>query len=445
MDDDSESEMGIRGIQIQKQIFQPRVYSEEEIIQARLIQVQYRAYRMRGENMSNRKLAADVNAARVALELALRHKAVSDSNLTRLENLFAISDCPILPDSYYIRTTFDSRPFRKKDLGETLHAFITASTQATRDSVAAVARDTLDACSALADPYKSTAFVCAKSIFRTPHYPLIVGMLPFPNGLRKFTFANTMYFVRLSFLNQDGVGCVSKEHRLGLKKRFNPQWVVHVDRLVMERDVATVDFYENNSFGEAAWIGSLVLAKFICRREGFFVPAISIESMVARDMRSGVGNAMYYYISELLFADTRNIERGYIFAQCLNIPFYTLKMSVDNIGKTLVFQLYNLFASFDLGAIAPSLPHPFRSYFVVRGRGRVSFPRQEDTCRLLLKKSARENGRRSQSCSPRLSSGKCVKGFSFAARMSLSIPTIQETRVQRFVFAVGFLFVFEDD
>ena len=347
-EDENESGMDVDGMRIAQDVFRPRDYSSDEETRVRMIQLKYRAYRMLKANSENIKLAEEVRAARAALETLLAQKEESDTSLVRFKNLFASSDRPIFPDSSYILTTFDSRPFRPRDPGETLYAFVTVHTQSTRESVAAIAKEAVDACVSLNDPYKSISYLCAKAIFRTPHYPLIVGMLPFPDGLRKFVFAGTEFHVRVKFFDKEGTGYLFAEHLAGLKKRFNPAWALHVEDLVVDRDVATLDFYTDSSFLEPTWVGSLILSKFLCRKEGLLVPAISIESMVARETRSGAGNAMYYYISELLFADSVNIEYGYIFAQCLNIPFYTFKMSVDNVGKCLVFQLTNLFAGYEL-------------------------------------------------------------------------------------------------
>lgn len=157
---------------------------------------------------------------------------------------------------------------------------------------------------------KSRAFDCARALTHTQHYPLIIGRLPLPNIPE---FAITETHDRRIYVRSGAY--ISTDHAIAIKQAFGPKWFDHITDAFTTRSMMAYDFYYDRTF--TMYRGSIVVSKFLVRRRGNILPAISIESIVAVHKLSGDGSRMMRFCKRLLFADTLSIYSGYLFAQVI--------------------------------------------------------------------------------------------------------------------------------
>lgn len=182
----------------------------------------------------------------------------------------------------------------------------------------------------------------AMAMSRTPHFPLILGVLPLPSGAPRIVDMEPIGTVTV--LNTSTT--LTPRHSKCLKKAFSHTWNKHVDEMLRKRPVAVYDVFRGKSMTD--YIGSVILSKYLTRRHGQLAPAISIESIVAQTKERSMGAMLFTFCKKLLFSDSPHITHGYLFAQCLPVHFWTFKLDIGNVARTLVFQLYLMYANYHL-------------------------------------------------------------------------------------------------
>ena len=218
----------------------------------------------------------------------------------------------------------------------TASALIVSNTPLDRDTVNAHARDLM-----ANHNDRSVEFKCAMVLHHYNHFPIIVGYaaLPCSQALRVELNALTTFIVPSTAL-------VSDEHANALQTSFTPAWLKHVRTMVTERDVVVYDFFDDAR--TRVYLGSLVLSKYIVQVKGVRSPAISIESIVSSEQGQGIGSRMYAFVVILLKSDLISFARGYIFAQCLPVMFWEVKLDGTAFARALVLQLSMIHPSYHL-------------------------------------------------------------------------------------------------
>lgn len=187
----------------------------------------------------------------------------------------------------------------------------------------------------------SHAHNAPRMLLKDAHFPIILGVMPLPKGLREFTssFGDTGYFF-------DTGGEITKEHTKRLAKTLGKHWAQHVAKHVVLRSVSVYDVFADRS--RSVYAGSVILAKFVYGRHGKLSTAISIESIVTQDEGSHFGTVMFEFAKDNLFSDGRNVKSGIVFAQCAlaQLEFWSGKMTQSFEAAALVFQLFVLYESY---------------------------------------------------------------------------------------------------
>jgi hypothetical protein len=202
-------------------------------------------------------------------------------------------------------------------------------------------------------PTTKHPFICSKAVLKLKHFPVILGHLPLPEGLRKVVLENEVgeyatYYVQCT-------DTISEEHARLLSENFKPKnkWRDHMVRMMRERkeerQLFAYDFFTDPALQFCA--GSVVVTKLLTRASKggvvTFAPALSIESIVARTKSSGTGNFLFAFCKALLWTDATDVEDGFLFAQCLAIPFWNTLLDVSNLGRCLAFQMESLYADYE--------------------------------------------------------------------------------------------------
>jgi hypothetical protein len=187
---------------------------------------------------------------------------------------------------------------------------------------------------------KSITYKVAKAVFKTPHYPLIIGCLPLPvPQVFQYRPGRQHAFVRCS-------DTISDEHAGLIKTTFGPKWLAHCQTSVTSRNVKAFDFFTDRHL--KAYRCSILLSKYLVRVRGQVYPAIHIESM-ASSMRSvGNGTLMMELCKALLFADGIEDVRGFLFAQCLKVDFWEYRLHADPRAQAMILQLDSLHADYTI-------------------------------------------------------------------------------------------------
>ena len=127
-----------------------------------------------------------------------------------------------------------------------------------------------------------------------------------------------------------------------LAREFSIAWATHQEKLISDKMVSAYDFFSDRA--RTKYLGSVVLNKLLVRKNGVYSAAISVESIVAQRKDSGAGAYMVEFVRRLLFTDALNISHGYIFAQCLEVPFWAFKLDNGIMARGFVFQMQHSFA-----------------------------------------------------------------------------------------------------
>lgn len=211
----------------------------------------------------------------------------------------------------------------------------------------------------------SNEYMCAKSIVRSPNYPLIVGTLPTPTGSRQLRSGHLLVCTG---------NVLSDLHMTCLKRRFGKTWHRHVADMIVERQMGVYDLYTSTT--RETHLASMVVSKFMVRREGRLSAAVHIESIVSPKTGGGGGGILLDVCKKMLFVDAHNVDDGYIFAQCLSVPFWKFQLDLTMDAKAFVYQVSILVRSYHLdpacdmrschvlkrhidtmGKVVPSSPH----------------------------------------------------------------------------------------
>jgi hypothetical protein len=212
-------------------------------------------------------------------------------------------------------------------------SLLTNETNFTRAVVLAQATNIMSA-----GDMKTLERLCAKGIVMDKHFPLVLGTLPLPTGVRRVTLLGKTLFAK-------GETRMTPAHYAALRKEFKEKWANHVTRMLEARPVIAYDMYSDETLTQ--YTGSMVISKFLTRHHRILTPAISIESIVVGTKKRGSGSFLFDMAKQLLFTDTQ-MNEGVIFAQCLPLEFWNHLLDVSNIGRTLIFQLSLIYSSYEM-------------------------------------------------------------------------------------------------
>lgn len=289
-----------------------------------LIQSSFRSYLLR------RAIHHQLTCEAAVKEAILKHEASRALTCTLHRN-FGVSDAS--DRSVQARTLNRGVPIRPSVLPKhlntvvpkccSIHSLVTHAYEFTREQHRINATALFET-----ESPRSHAFMGAKAIVRLAHYPLILGTLPLPNGTCQLGNGNVLVCTG---------NVLSASHLTLLKRRFGKTWHRHVSDMITTRDVAVYDLYD--SAQRRKHLASMVIAKFAVRVHGVTSTAISIESIASCKTGCGGGGTLFNVCKSLLFTDAKDVKSGYLFAQCLNVPFWTFRMDTTVVARSLVHQL----------------------------------------------------------------------------------------------------------
>ena len=188
-------------------------------------------------------------------------------------------------------------------------------------------------CLSRSSPKKGTnAYDCPRCILRFNHWPILVGTLPLPVSLLRVATLSSreVHIMPTSHT-------ISPSHSACLKCEFSKE-----REQKLKRCCAHVPFYSFDVYVDARmeeYSGSVVLQRLVGREFGLLVPVLYIENIVSRTKGKGTGCELLEVCKKLLFSDIANPSYGYIFAQCLSLPFWSRNMDVTYFAKCLCFQM----------------------------------------------------------------------------------------------------------
>lgn len=296
---------------------------------------------------SRRQLAAVTLQSRIRAWLFVRlarmrthYRAAFETTIARLEKVGARLEETAFAETTLLQSTpplliphragVDTVPKRVP-----LLELIVDPTGLTRDAIVDAANRTLDT-----EDTSSKTYECAQSVVKS-RFPLIVGTMPLPCGTRTVRLENKTLTVR-------NTPVMSTMHTNLLRQSFNDKFARVMGKTVSAADASAYDLFIDRTC--TTYIGSIVVKKLAVRKHGIVYPAITVESIVAREHNKGHGASIYGVVRLLLFSDAAHAPRGYIFAQCLDVSFWAFRLDVGNEGRALVYQMHHLFRYYGIEA-----------------------------------------------------------------------------------------------
>ena len=154
---------------------------------------------------------------------------------------------------------------------------------------------------------KSNAYDCARSIQYNNHFPLVIGELPLvSSGQIRFCSGDITSYV-------SPVTRLVDVHAQAIERTFGAKWGEHITAAIGARSLVSYDVLGDRM--STTYKGSVIVSKLLIRVRGEVYPALSIESIVCAEKKSGYGVHMLDLCKALLFSDAINLAKGYIFAQ----------------------------------------------------------------------------------------------------------------------------------
>ena len=180
--------------------------------------------------------------------------------------------------------------------------------------------------------------------------PLLRAAVGLPTGAFAFRALNqSTYYVSQS-------PKLSDKHSTLLVSTFvDPEFRLHIERLLDTSHFEPFDVFSDES--RTVPIGGIVLGRFHVDVSGVDYPGVCIASIAIQGEKySGNGTVLMELARQVLFHRNSVAKHGYIFAQCLKIPFWQYRLENGNLGKSINFQLschipeYNLDRRLDMKA-----------------------------------------------------------------------------------------------
>jgi hypothetical protein len=144
----------------------------------------------------------------------------------------------------------------------------------------------------------------------TFNIPLIVGTLPFPSIPSQFYMKQTWR--------------IEPAHAVAIETGLTPEYLDHMRDVAINCDVGVFEMYSKRKM---IFQGGLILARFDILHAGQHIPAICIESIVAVKKHKNIGKYLFNFCKEMLFESNDTASYGFIFAQCVDIPFWEVIVS----------------------------------------------------------------------------------------------------------------------
>jgi hypothetical protein len=137
--------------------------------------------------------------------------------------------------------------------------------------------------------------------------PLIVGTLPFPSIPPQFDMKQTWGIL--------------PAHGAAIEGGLTAAYLEHMRDVVLNCDVGVFEMYSNRKM---KFKGGLILIRFDILQAGQHIPAICIESIVAFRKHKKIGKYLFNFCREMLFSSSDTASHGFIFSQCVDIPFWNV-------------------------------------------------------------------------------------------------------------------------
>lgn len=191
-------------------------------------------------------------------------------------------------------------------------------------------------------PKEAFAYAVTKAMQQEPNAPLLAYRLPLLTGTQSVRALVHGTPTDLTVHNTNNT--ITKLHLAALKEAFKDEWVKHVRKVLVRRDVTVLDVFDS----KGVYLGGIILSKWAAWEYGELVPCLSIECIVSAKNGGGGGNAMFGLAKTLLFTDDHSLTHGYLFGQCLEAQgWWDAKLNVSATATCLVAQMVLLEKAYD--------------------------------------------------------------------------------------------------